>query len=106
MRQIEHNGEESDPENQREKLELMKLQFSQKMAVLQGQKLNIDDELENVGHCRIHCICAFLMIEIFIDLMQKSLAKLVTHVICLAVFFYCKFQNTWFYDFHLIPFTS
>ncbi|XP_052705818.1 limbin-like isoform X1 [Crassostrea angulata] len=48
MRQIEHNGEESDPENQREKLELMKLQFSQKMAVLQGQKLNIDDELENV----------------------------------------------------------
>lgn len=78
MRQIEHNGEESDPENQREKLELMKLQFSQKMAVLQGQKLNIDDELENVGHCRIRCICAFLMIEIFIDLMQKSLAKLVT----------------------------
>lgn len=100
MRQIEHNGEESDPENQREKLELMKLQFSQKMAVLQGQKLNIDDELENVGHCRIRCICAFLIIEIFIDLMQKSLAKLVTHVInlshfiCLAVFFYCKFQNT------------
>lgn len=32
--------------------------------------------------------------------------KLVTHVICLAVFFYCKFQNTWFYDFHLIPITS
>lgn len=49
MRQIEHNGEESDPENQREKLELMKLQFNQKMAVLHGQKLNIDDELENVS---------------------------------------------------------
>ncbi|XP_056006535.1 trichohyalin-like isoform X2 [Ostrea edulis] len=48
MRQIEHNGEESDPENQREKLELMRNQFNQKMAVLQGQKLNIDDELENV----------------------------------------------------------
>lgn len=75
MRQIEHNGEESDPENQREKLELMKLQFSQKMAVLQGQKLNIDDELENVGHCRILCICAFLMIEIFIDLMQKKFGQ-------------------------------
>ncbi|XP_061180109.1 trichohyalin-like [Saccostrea echinata] len=48
MRQIEHNGEESDPENQREKLELMRNQFHQKMAVLQGQKLNIDDELEMV----------------------------------------------------------
>lgn len=81
MQQIEHNGEESDPENQREKLELMKLQFSQKMAVLQGQKLNIDDELENVGHCRTHYASVHFLSQKSYWLNAKKLAQLVPHVI-------------------------
>lgn len=48
QRKLDNNGEDSDEESQREKLELMKRQFEQRMAIMQGQKLNIDDEMENV----------------------------------------------------------
>ncbi|KAL4231314.1 smoothened signaling pathway [Mactra antiquata] len=48
-RQMENNGEESDDEDaQRKKLDLMKDHVEQKMAVLQGRKMDWDTELESI----------------------------------------------------------
>ncbi|XP_069140013.1 limbin-like [Argopecten irradians] len=47
-RKHENNAEESDEESRKEKTSLLKLQFEQRMAILHGQKLNLEDEMENV----------------------------------------------------------
>ncbi|XP_052773636.1 trichohyalin-like isoform X2 [Mya arenaria] len=48
-RKMENNAEESDDEDaQRKKLELMKEHVEQKMAVLQGRKMDWDTELESI----------------------------------------------------------
>ncbi|XP_033757199.1 myosin heavy chain, striated muscle-like isoform X2 [Pecten maximus] len=47
-RKHENNAEESDDESRKEKTNLLKLQFEQRMAILHGQKLNLEDEMENV----------------------------------------------------------
>ncbi|KAJ8317460.1 hypothetical protein KUTeg_005364 [Tegillarca granosa] len=44
----ENNGEESDPESQVEVLNLLKKQAEQRMAILQGNKLDLEDEMESV----------------------------------------------------------
>ncbi|XP_060063934.1 trichohyalin-like [Ylistrum balloti] len=47
-RKHENNAEESDEESRKEKTDLLKVQFEQRMAILHGQKLNLEDEMENV----------------------------------------------------------
>ncbi|OWF43866.1 trichohyalin-like [Mizuhopecten yessoensis] len=47
-RKQENNAEESDDESRKEKTNLLKLQFEQRMVILHGEKLNLDDEMENV----------------------------------------------------------
>ena len=44
----ENNGEEDDEETHRAALELMKKHAQQRIAIMQGQQLNIDEELEEV----------------------------------------------------------
>ena len=46
---MENNAEESDEESQKKKVKLMKEHVEQKMAVLQGRKLDWDTELESVS---------------------------------------------------------
>ena len=46
---MENNAEESDDDSQRKKVNLMKEHVEQKMAVLQGRKLDWDTELESVS---------------------------------------------------------
>lgn len=49
-RQMDNNAEESGDEDvQRRRLELMKEHVEQKMAVLQGRKMDWDTELESVS---------------------------------------------------------
>ena len=45
---MENNAEDSDDESQIKKVRLMKEHVEQKMAVLQGRKLDWNDELESV----------------------------------------------------------
>ncbi|XP_076436466.1 limbin-like [Babylonia areolata] len=44
----ENNGEEDDEETHRETLELMKKHAQQRIAVMQGSELNIDEELDQI----------------------------------------------------------
>lgn len=44
----ENNGEEDSEDTQRATLELMKRQTQQRIAIIQGQQLNVDDELKQV----------------------------------------------------------
>ena len=44
----ENNGEEDDVETHQAALELMKKHAQQRIAVMQGQQLDIDEELEQV----------------------------------------------------------
>ena len=46
---MENNAESSDEDSQRKKVNLMKEHVEQKMAVLQGRKLDWDTELESVS---------------------------------------------------------
>ena len=46
---MENNAEDSDEDSQRKKVNLMKEHVEQKMAVLQGRKLDWDTELESVS---------------------------------------------------------
>ena len=46
---MENNAEDSDDESQIKKVRLMKEHVEQKMAVLQGRKLDWNDELESVS---------------------------------------------------------
>lgn len=45
----ENNGEEDSEDTQRAALELMRYHAQQRIAIMQGQQLNIDEELEQVG---------------------------------------------------------
>lgn len=47
----ENNGEENDEDTHRAALELMRHHAQQRIAVMQGGQLNIDDELEQVAVC-------------------------------------------------------
>ncbi|XP_025094729.1 calponin homology domain-containing protein DDB_G0272472-like isoform X2 [Pomacea canaliculata] len=44
----ENNGEEDSEDTQRATLELMKRQTQQRIAIIQGQQLNVDDELKQI----------------------------------------------------------
>ncbi|KAK7110982.1 hypothetical protein V1264_014771 [Littorina saxatilis] len=47
-KKAENNGEEDDEETHRAALELMKKHVKQRIAVMQGDQLNIDEELEEI----------------------------------------------------------
>ena len=56
-RRLENNAEDSDDEDaQRKKLALMREHVEQKMAVLQGRRMDWDTELEAVSSYRHSCI--------------------------------------------------
>ena len=46
---MENNAEESDDESRHQQAELMKEHVEQKMAILQGRKLDWDAEMESVS---------------------------------------------------------
>lgn len=47
-RKLEHNAEEDDEEGLKKKMALMKAQAEHRMAVLQGNRLNMDDAMDEV----------------------------------------------------------
>ncbi|XP_063433599.1 limbin-like [Mytilus trossulus] len=47
-RKLEHNAEEDDEEGLKKKMSLMKAQADHRMAVLQGNRLNMDDAMDEV----------------------------------------------------------
>ena len=47
-RKLEHNAEDDDEEGLKKKMALMKTQADHRMAVLQGNRLNMDDAMDDV----------------------------------------------------------